>query len=156
MKNTIKTLSLALAIILSTNTISVKKAEAGVIIGVATAGVGGALVGLTLSAAGFFWGIQSEDLNWKAGALFVLSEEVEAQNISQQLQTKYPALESYIADEIAHLVVINSNLVEFNKDGLKDVIIPEQELSEVLELTSMLSSQLAEQIKADLTQSSKK
>jgi hypothetical protein len=156
MKNTIKTLSLALAIIFSTNTLSVKKAEAGVIIGVATAGVGGALVGLTLSAAGFFWGIQSEDLNWKAGALFVLNEEVEAQNISQQLQTKYPALESYIADEIAQLVVGHSNLVEFNQNGLKEVIIPEDQLNEVLELTSMLNSDLALQLKSDLTLSSKK
>ena len=156
MKKLIQTFSISLALMVSLNTITVKKAEAGVIIGVATAGVGGALVGLTLSAAGFFWGIQSEDLNWKAGALFVLNEEVETQNISQQLQSKYPALESYLADEIANLVISNSNLVELDDKGLKEVIIPADELEEVLAITGMMNPELAGQLKADLTQSSKK
>jgi hypothetical protein len=155
MKKIIQSLSLGLALVVATQTVSVKKAEAGVIIGVATAGVGGALVGLTLSAAGFFWGIQSEDLNWKAGALFILNEEVEANNISQQLSSKYPELETYLADEIAQLVIKNSNLVKLNQDGVKEVVIPEDELAEVLEIAEALNPNLAQKLKNDLTVSSR-
>jgi hypothetical protein len=155
MKKIIQSLSLGLALVVATQTVSVKKAEAGVIIGVATAGVGGALVGLTLSAAGFFWGIQSDDLNWKAGALFILNEEVEANNISQQLSSKYPELETYLADEIAQLVIKNSNLVKLNQDGVKEVVIPEDELAEVLEIAEALNPNLAQKLKNDLTVSSR-
>lgn len=155
MKKIIQSLSLGLALVLATQTVSVKKAEAGLIIGVATAGVGGALVGLTLSAAGFFWGIQSDDLNWKAGALFILNEEVEANNISQQLSSKYPELETYLAEEIAQLVIKNSNLVKLNQDGLKEVIIPENELAEVLEIAEAMNPELAQKLRSDLTVSSR-
>ena len=155
MKKIIQSISIGLALVVATQTVSVKKAEAGVIIGVATAGVGGALVGLTLSAAGFFWGIQSDDLNWKAGALFILNEEVEANNISQQLSSKYPELETYLADEIAQLVIKNSNLVKLNQDGIKEVVIPENELAEVLEIAEAINPNLAQKLKNDLTVSSR-
>ena len=154
MNKSISTLCLALAIAIGANTVTTKKAEAGIIIGVSTAGVGAALIGLGITAAGFFWGIQSDDLNWKAGALFVLDNEVETNKLSAIISNKYPELESYLVEEIAQLAIDNSNLVEFNAEGLKEVLIPEAALAPVLELVSLTNSELATKIKSDLTKSS--
>lgn len=154
MNKSVSTLCLALALAVGANTVTTKKAEAGIIIGAFTAGVGTALIGLGVSAAGFFWGIQSDDLNWKAGALFILDHEVESSKLNAILSKKYPELESYLVEEITELAINNSNLVEFNAQGLKEVLIPESELEPVLEVLSLTNPSLAKTIKADLTKSS--
>ncbi len=156
MKNLHKSLTsffLAGAITLAATTATSKKAEAGIIVGL-TAGVAGALVGLAISSAGFFWGIQSEDLNWKAGALFVLDEQLKSDELTSIISQKYPELDSYLVEEIANLVAKNSNLVEFNANNFKEIILSEAELSPVLEVLNMTNPELSEQIRVDLTQSS--
>jgi len=58
-----KSLTLALAITLGASAVPTQKAEAGIIVIAASGGVLGPLIGLSMSATGFFWGIQTDDLN---------------------------------------------------------------------------------------------
>ena len=149
----ITSLFLAGAITLAATTATSKKAEAGIIIGL-TGGIAGALVGLTIASAGFFWGIQSEDLNLKAGALFVLDEQLKSNELTSIIGKKYPELDSYLVEEIANLIAKNANLVEFNADNFKEIVLSEEELSSVLEVLNLTNPALSEQIRFDLTQSS--
>jgi hypothetical protein len=144
----------AATLIFGVNTITTKKADAGIIVGLASGGVLGPLVGLGLCATGFFWGIQRDDLNVAAAALFVLDEELNSEQLSDLILKKYPELESYLADEIAGLAVQNSTLVEYNAEGLKDIVLSENELSPILEIVQITNPELAKAIKIDFSKSS--
>jgi hypothetical protein len=127
-------------------------ANAGIIIGVAVPGVISALVGLSITSAGFFWGIQDEEkLNWKAAVLFVLSEKMNADTIKGALAQKYPNLDSSLADELSSLIVQESAQTEMNSDGMKKVVLSELSIASVLSVLSVTDPALGEQIRNDLT-----
>lgn len=161
MKNSIKkvltTSALALSILAGSATMPAQKANAGIIIGLAVPTVLAPAIGLAISAAGFFWGIQEEEsLNPWAAVLFVLDEKLDANNISAALQQKHPELESFLADEIAQIVINKASALEFNANGVKEVTLTVEELNSVLEVLNLTNSKLASELVKELTQSALK
>lgn len=154
MKKIITTTALALSLTFSATMIPVKNANAGIIIGCATATVIGPLIGLTMSAAGFFWGIQQEGLSWPVATLFILDEKLDTQNVENALISRYPELDSFIVRDLAEMIVTKGASKEANSKGLKEVILSEEELASVLEIVELNDAKLAAQMKLDLTTSS--
>jgi hypothetical protein len=129
-----------------------QKANAGIIIiaATSTAAVVGPVVGLGLASAGFFWGIQSDDLNYKAAALFILDNQIETNKVESIISARYPELDSYLVSEIANSVIEESNLVEFNQDGQKTLKLDENKLSSVLEILSVTNPDLSQKLRSEL------
>lgn len=157
MKNSFKkivtTSALALSILAGSATMPSQRANAGIVIGVGVPLVLAPAIGLAISSAGFFWGIQYEGLHPWAAVLFVLEEKLDAINISAALQQKHPELETFIADEIAQIVMNKANAIEFNAEGLKEVTLSLEELNSVLDLLNVRNSKLANELVKELTQS---
>lgn len=160
MKNSIKKVitssTLALSILLGSAAMPSQKADAGIIIGLAVPGVLAPAIGLAISSAGFFWGIQYEGLHPWAAVLFVLDEKLDANNISAALQQKHPELESFLADEIAQIAMNKASTTAFNAEGLKEVTLTVEELNSVLEVLNLTNSKLASDLVKELTQSALK
>jgi hypothetical protein len=148
--------TLALAACLGGATLApTQDAKAGIIIGVAIPGIGSALAGLTITAAGFFWGIQSDDLNPWAAALFVLEQNADPAGFDQALMNRYPELDPALRGELARLVAEKAKTLPSDEQGLKEVILSQAEIAPVLEILAETGSPLAAQIERDLTQSSR-
>jgi hypothetical protein len=131
-------------------------ANAGIIIGVAIPGIGSALVGLTITAAGFFWGIQSEDLNYWAAAMFILDQDANPEGLRSALEKRYPGLDSAVALELGQIISNKAAQLEQNGQGLKEVVLTEAELAPVLQILEETGSDLGARLTQDLTRSSLK
>jgi len=131
-------------------------AKAGIIIGVAVPGIGSALVGLTITAAGFFWGIQSEDLNYWAAALFVLDQDANPDGLRSALEQRYPDLDPALALELGQMISNKAVQLEKNGQGLKEVVLTEAELAPILQILEETGSDLGARLSQDLTRSSLK
>ncbi len=131
-------------------------AKAGIIIGVAIPGIGSALVGLTITSAGFFWGIQSDDLNYWAAALFVLDQDATPEGLRSALEQRYPGLDSAVALELGQLISNKASQLERNGQGLKEVVLTEAEIAPILQILEETGSDLGERLSQDLTRSSLK
>jgi hypothetical protein len=151
MKKMITTSALALTLTLSSALMPINKANAGIVIGCATATIIGPLIGLTMSAAGFFWGIQEEGLSWQVATLFILDEKLDGQNIENALSARYPDLDSFIVRDLSEMILIKAQEKKSDERGLKDITFSENELSSILEIVQMNNASLAAQIKKDLT-----
>jgi hypothetical protein len=131
-------------------------AKAGIIIGVAVPGIGSALVGLTITSAGFFWGIQSNDLNYWAAALFVLDQDANPDGLRSALEKRYPGLDPALALELGQLISNKAAQVDQNGHGLKEVILSEAEIAPILQILEETGSDLGNRLIQDLTRSSLK
>ena len=154
MKNTkklIKTLALTIALTLGTSAIPSQKAEAGIIVIAAPLGLIGPLIGLSMVATGFFWGIQTDEINYYAAGLFLLDEKTNQNDLTQILAARYPELDSFIIEELASLAVKKANVTNFNQEGLKEISLEEAELAPVIELIAQTNESLAQQVLKDLT-----
>jgi hypothetical protein len=151
MKKIITTSALALTLTLSSALMPINKAHAGIVIGLSTATIIGPLIGLTMSAAGFFWGIQEEGLSWQVATLFILDEKLDGQNIENALSARYPDLDSFIIRDLSEMILIKAQEKKADERGLKDITFSENELSSILEIVQMNNASLAAQIKKDLT-----
>ena len=142
----------SLSLFVGSSALNSQKANAGIIIiaATSTAAVVGPVVGLGLASAGCFWGIQSDDLNYKAAALFILDNQIDTNKIESILSSRYPDLEPYLVSEIANSVIDESNLVEFNQDGKKNLKLDENKLSSVFEVLNVTNPELSQKIKSDL------
>ena len=154
MKKLLSTTALALSLALPATMIPAKNANAGIIIGCATATVIGPLIGLTMSAAGFFWGIQQEGLSWPVATLFILDEKLDTQNLENALTSRYPELDAFIVHDLAEIILSKAQSNEADSKGLKEVVLSAEELASVLEIVEMNDAKLAAQMKLDLTKSS--
>lgn len=146
-----KSLTLALAITLGSSVVPTQKAEAGIIVIAATGGVLGPLIGLSMSATGFFWGIQTDDLNILAAGLFILDEKTNESDLKQILFTRYPELDSFIVDELVELALKKSDATSFNEAGLKEISLDQTELLPITSLIAETNQALAQQVLKDLT-----
>lgn len=152
MKKLLSSSLIALSITFGSSALPSQNANAGIIIGCATATIIGPLIGLTMSSAGFFWGIQSEGLNPGAAILFVLDNDLESGKLSDMIAKKYPELDSSLVEELSNIVQDNARNVEFNEEGLKEVVVSENDLSSILEVLAVTNSALSEKIRQDFTQ----
>ncbi len=152
MKKLLSSSLIALSITFGSASLPSQNANAGIIIGCATATIIGPLIGLTLSSAGFFWGIQSEGINPIAAILFVLDKDLESGKLNEMIANRYPELDSYLVDELSHIVLDNASNVDFNEKGLKEVVVSVDDLSTVLDVLAVTNSALAEKIRLDFTQ----
>ena len=151
MKKFISSSLLGLALISGAMSFPAQRAHAGIIVGVATATIVGPLIGLTMSSAAFFWGIQEEGLSWKVAALFVLDENPSSQEMQDLIGKLYPDLETYLVDELAQLLVSKANKVQMNEKGFKEIVLSEEDLTPVLEVLSDTNPDLGVRLKNDLT-----
>jgi hypothetical protein len=151
MKKLITTTALALSLALPSTMIPTKQAHAGIVIGCATATIIGPLIGLTMSAGAFFWGIQEEGLSWPVATLFVLDEKLDGQNIENALSARYPDLDSFIVRDLSEMILVKAQEKKADERGLKDITFSENELSSILEIVQMNDASLAAQLKQDLT-----
>jgi len=154
MKKTITASTLALSVALGGISLPAKNAEAGIIVGVASVGMLGPIIGVGLSAAGFFWGIQHDDLRFWTVALFVLEEKLEANTISSALLSRYPELDSSVASEIAAIVMSSSKNVGINAEGFGEIVLEREQLAPVLQILELTNPAMAESLINDLTVSS--
>lgn len=129
-----------------------QNANAGIIIGVFVPGLITPLIGLAITSAGFFWGIQDEEkMNYKAAALFVLDEKLNDGTIKNALSEKYPGLDEVLSAELAKAIVDASAKTEKASDGFKHVVISESSIESVLSVLAATQPELGEQIRNDLT-----
>jgi hypothetical protein len=152
MKKLLSSSLIALSITFGSASLPSQNANAGIIIGCATATIIGPLIGLTLSSAGFFWGIQSEGINPGAAILFVLNKDLESGKLTEMIANRYPELDSYLVEELSNIVQDNASNVDFNEKGLKEVVVSVDDLSTVLDVLAVTNSALAEKIRLDFTQ----
>lgn len=129
----------------------VTQSHAGIIVIAATNGIAGPLIGLSITAAGFFWGIQDEGLNWKAAALFVLDNKLDESAVENALAARYPDLDKAVASEIAALVMEKSAQQDFNSAGQKEIKLTQDEFASIEEMLNLTNPELVEQLKRDLT-----
>ena len=153
MKKFISSSLLALSLFSGARSFPAQRAHAGIIVGVATATIIGPLIGLTMSSAAFFWGIQEEGLNWRIAALFVLDENPSSQEMQDLIGKLYPDLETYLVDELAHLLVTKSNMIRMNEKGIKEIVLSEEDLTSILEVLSLTNPDLGIRLKNELTTS---
>ena len=153
-KKKISTSLVALSLMTAAVAAPTQNANAGVIIGAFVPGVGSAVVGLLMAGAGFFWGMQSDGLNVGAGALFVLDEKGGTDKITRGLSAKYPELDSFVIAEIAQIVAQKGLSLEANSEGLKEVVLTEGELAQVLEIVEAQDAAMARTLRRDLTAAS--
>ena len=153
MKKFISSSLLALSLFSGAMSFPAQRAHAGIIVGVATATIIGPLIGLTMSSAAFFWGIQEEGLNWRIAALFVLDENPSSQEMQDLIGKLYPDLETYLVDELAHLLVTKSNMIRMNEKGIKEIVLSEEDLTSILEVLSLTNPDLGIRLKNELTTS---
>ena len=151
MKKFISSSLLALSLFSGAMSFPAQRAHAGIIVGVATATIIGPLIGLTMSSAAFFWGIQEEGLNWRIAALFVLDENPSSQEMQDLIGKLYPDLENYLVDEVAQILVTKSNMIRMNEQGIKEIVLSEEDLTPVLEILSDTNPDLGLRLKNDLT-----
>jgi hypothetical protein len=160
MKKSFTSAILALSIVLGAASIPVKKAEAGVIIAATAASVVtlpaavaiiGMFGGFGTSVASIYWAIDHREKSWYAYGLFMLDENMDSNKIQTTLSQRYPELDSFMIEEISRLVLENSDSVEFNKDGIKEILVPEQDLAPILEILASTNPELGEQLRKDLT-----
>jgi hypothetical protein len=152
LKKIIQTSTLALSLTLGASLMPQQNAQAGIIIGVASAGIAGPLIGLTLSATGFFWGIQHEDLNYFAAGLFILEQKANQADLAQILSDRYPTLDTYVIEELAALALQNAKNVSFNASGMKDISLTRQQAAPVLDLIAETDSELASLVEVELVE----
>ena len=151
MKKFISSSLLGLALISGAMSLPSQRAHSGIIVCAATATIVGPLIGLTMSSAAFFWGIQEEGLNWKIAALFVLDENPSSQEMQDLIGKLYPDLENYLVDEVAQILVTKSNMIRMNEQGIKEIVLSEEDLTPVLEILSDTNPDLGLRLKNDLT-----
>jgi hypothetical protein len=106
-----------------------------------------------MSSAAFFWGIQEEGLNWRVAALFVLDENPSSQEMQDLIGKLYPDLETYLVDELAHLLVTKSNMIRMNEKGIKEIVLSDEDLTSILEVLSLTNPDLGIRLKNELTTS---
>jgi hypothetical protein len=152
MKQTLAPLALAFSLTATLLT-PVHEARAGIIIGAAIPGIGSALIGLTITGAGFFWGIQSEGLNPWAAALFVLDQEPKPAGIADLLVKKYPGLDPVLADELGRIISrkISNEAQAGAGTGAREILMTESEMRPVLEILRETGSDLHDRLLQDLT-----
>jgi hypothetical protein len=152
MKKTILNFCLTLSLFTSINLLNPSKANAGIIViaSTSTAAIIGPVIGLAMTSAGFFWGIQSDDLNYKAAALFILDNKMDSENLEHILSQRYPELDSYLVKELAYSILENANESYFEQDGTKKISIEQDQLASVLELVELTQPTLVAKIKNDL------
>jgi hypothetical protein len=155
MKN-LKAKAALLACLTAATAVPTSSANAGIIIGVAIPGIGSALVGLTITSAGFFWGIQSDDLNYWAAAMFVLDQDAHPEGLRSALEKRYPGIDSAVALELGQLISNKAAQLERNGQGLKEVVLTEAELGPVLQILEETGSDLGARLIQDLTRNSLK
>jgi hypothetical protein len=143
----------ALSIVVGSSAITSEKANAGIIViaSTSTAAIVGPVIGLGMTSAGFFWGIQSDDLNYKAAVLFVLDTQIETNKLESILSARYPELDSYLVNELASLMVEESSKVEFDHEGKKLINLREEKLASILEVLENTNPELSQQIRSELT-----
>ncbi len=151
MKKFISSSLLGLALISGAMSLPSQRAHSGIIVCAATATIVGPLIGLTMSSAAFFWGIQEEGLNWRIAALFVLDENPSSQEMQDLIGKLYPDLETYLVDEVAQLLVTKAHGAQMNEQGIKEIVLSEEDLSPVLEVLSDSNPELGVRLKNDLT-----
>jgi|APGre2960657468_1045069.scaffolds.fasta_scaffold28223_3 hypothetical protein len=151
MKKFISSSLLGLALISGAMSLPSQHAHSGIIVCAATATIVGPLIGLTMSSAAFFWGIQEEGLNWRIAALFVLDENPSSQEMQDLIGKLYPDLETYLVDEVAQLLVTKAHGAQMNEQGIKEIVLSEEDLSPVLEVLSDSNPELGVRLKNDLT-----
>lgn len=150
MKQTLAPLALAFSLTATLLT-PVHEARAGIIIGAAIPGIGSALIGLTITGAGFFWGIQSEGLNPWAAALFVLDQEPKTAGIADLLVKKYPGLDPVLADELGRIISRKISNEAQAGAGAREILMTESEIRPVLEILTETGSDLHDRLLQDLT-----
>jgi len=125
MKKLILKSILSLSIIAGLNIAKVEKANAGIIViaTTSTAAIIGPVIGIGMTSAGFFWGIQSDDLNYKAAALFILENKLDATNLEFILAKRYPELDSNLTSELSQLILEENDVQEFSNNNTKSFSI---------------------------------
>lgn len=154
MKKMICNSLLALTLIFGSVSLPNQQAHSGIIIAASTATIIGPLIGLTMSSAGFFWGIQEDGLNWKAAVLFVLDENLSTQDMQEVVSKLYPDLETYLVDEVAQLLAAKNEVLQLNGKGIKDIVLTENDLAPVLNILAEINPELGIRLRNDLTKPS--
>lgn len=162
LKKSVTSTILALSITLGSVMAPVKKADAGVIIavtsslaalpaGVAVAGMFG---GFGTSVFSIYYAIANTDKAWLMYGVFMLDGELDPNKMENALIQKYPQLDSFVTSEIAHLIAEKAKTIQEDANGLKEIILTEEELAPVLEIVALNNPEIVEQLKSDLTQPS--
>lgn len=160
MKKSVSSLLIALTLVFGSLSIPVKKAQAGVLVMTASflyagpiIGIVGQFVGFGASVTSIYWTIENLDKAWWGYGLFMLEEHLDTENVEKLIANTYPELDSFLVKEVSGIILERANLVEMNPEGVKEVILTEQDLESVLDILAMTNPRLGQKIKVDLTSS---
>jgi hypothetical protein len=159
MKKKLTSLALAMSLTLGIAMAPTKKAHSGVLMMTASAlyapiviGVVGQFVGFGISVTSIYWTIENLDKAWLGYGLFMLDEQINTNRAEELISQNYPELDGYLVKEVARVVQAKANLVEMRPEGIKEVVLEEQDIAQVLEILSVTQPELGEKLKNDLTQ----
>lgn len=161
-KKTLTSLVLSITITLGAVSIPTQKANAGVIVMVASStvampaalAIAGMFGGLGTVVSSIYYAIAHTDQAWFAWGFFMLDEQIQSGKTNELIKLKYPEMDSVLVDEISNLIVQKASHMEMNTSNYKEVVLNEQELATVLGVLDATNPILAKAVRQDLTQSS--
>jgi hypothetical protein len=154
------------AILAITSTVATpKKAEAGVIIGVAGSTVtvipvalaaAATIAGMGAVITSVYWAIDNRDKAWWAWGLFMLDNEIANNETSQIISQRYPELDSYLVSELALLIEEKAKDLSFKNNSYSEIVFNSQEIESILQVLNETNPELAKVLAKDLTTTSLK
>jgi len=154
------------AILAITSTVATpKKAEAGVIIGVAGSTVtvipvalaaAATIAGMGAVITSVYWAIDNRDKAWWAWGLFMLDNEIANNETSQIISQRYPELDSYLVSELALLIEDKAKDLNFKNNSYSEIVFNSQEIESILQVLNETNPDLAKVVAKDLTTTSLK
>ena len=135
------------------------RAEAGVIVAAASSlyvtipalAIAGMLGGFGTAVGSIYYAIDHRDKAWWAYAFFMLDAELQSGNLQQNIEQRYPGIDSTVAAEIARIVTEKARQTAFDEKGLKEILLSEAELAPVTDLLAETDPLLGEKLKNELT-----
>ena len=135
------------------------RAEAGVIVAAASSlyvtipalAIAGMLGGFGTAVGSIYYAIDHRDKAWWAYAFFMLDAELQSGNLQQNIEQRYPGIDSTVAAEIAKMVTEKAKETAFNEKGLKEIMLSEAELAPVIELLAETDPALGQKLSNELT-----
>jgi hypothetical protein len=159
MKQRISALILSTTLTVGAISVPNQKAEAGVIVAAASSlyvtipalAIAGMLGGFGTAVGSIYYAIDHRDQAWWAYAFFMLDAELQSGNLQQNIEQRYPGIDSTVAAEIARIVTEKAKETAFDDKGLKEIILSESELTPVTDLLAETDPALGQKLKNELT-----